>query len=170
MISASTWNHDSQVSSAASLSGGDAGRSAEISAVIPEPELRRRRDFRGLPIVTIDGETARDFDDAVYVRNAGERQLRIAGAHCRRGAICDAGLGARPGSAAARHQRLFSGPRRAHAAARTLDRHLQLRPQVERLVLSCVMEMDHRGEIVGYELCEGVIRSAERMTYTAVNA
>jgi ribonuclease R len=45
-----------------------------------------------------------------------------------------------------------------------------LRPQVERLVLSCVMEMDHRGEIVGYDLCEGVIRSAERMTYTAVNA
>jgi ribonuclease R len=37
-------------------------------------------------------------------------------------------------------------------------------------VLSCVMEIDHRGEIVGYELSEGVIRSAERMTYTAVNA
>ena len=45
-----------------------------------------------------------------------------------------------------------------------------LRPQVERLVLSCVMEMDHRGEIVSYELSEGVIQSAERMTYTAVNA
>jgi ribonuclease R len=45
-----------------------------------------------------------------------------------------------------------------------------LRPQVERLVLSCVMEMDHRGEIVSYQLSEGVIRSAERMTYTAVNA
>jgi ribonuclease R len=38
------------------------------------------------------------------------------------------------------------------------------------LVMSCVMEIDHRGEMVGYELCEGVIRSAERMTYTAVNA
>ena len=45
-----------------------------------------------------------------------------------------------------------------------------LRPQVDRLVMSCVMEIDHRGEIVGYELSEGVIRSAERMTYTAVNA
>jgi ribonuclease R len=45
-----------------------------------------------------------------------------------------------------------------------------LRPQVERLVLSCVMRMDPAGEILGYELCEGVIRSAERMTYTAVNA
>ena len=45
-----------------------------------------------------------------------------------------------------------------------------LRPHVDRLVLSCIMEIDHRGEIVGYELCEGVIRSAERMTYTEVNA
>ena len=45
-----------------------------------------------------------------------------------------------------------------------------LRPQVDRLVLSCTMEIDHRGEIVGYEINEGVIRSAERMTYTAVNA
>jgi ribonuclease R len=45
-----------------------------------------------------------------------------------------------------------------------------LRPQVDRLVLSCVMEIDHRGEIVGYELCEGIIRSSERMTYTDVSA
>ena len=44
-----------------------------------------------------------------------------------------------------------------------------LRPQVDRLVLSCVMEIDHQGEIVGFELSEGVIRSAERMTYTAVS-
>src|SRR5258707_5416621 len=45
-----------------------------------------------------------------------------------------------------------------------------LRPQVDRLVMSCVMEIDHRGEILGYELSEGIIRSAERMTYTDVNA
>ena len=45
-----------------------------------------------------------------------------------------------------------------------------LRPEVDRLVLSCTMEIDHHGEIVGYEINEGVIRSAERMTYTAVNA
>src|SRR6202040_3129329 len=45
-----------------------------------------------------------------------------------------------------------------------------LRPKVDRLVMSCVMEMDHRGEIVGYELSEGIIRSSERMTYSAVNA
>src|SRR5262249_49256526 len=45
-----------------------------------------------------------------------------------------------------------------------------LRPHVDRLVQSCIMEIDHRGDIVHYDLCEGVIRSAERMTYTDVNA
>src|SRR5256886_10330680 len=45
-----------------------------------------------------------------------------------------------------------------------------LRPQVDRLVMSCIMEIDNRGEIVGYQICPGIIRSAERMTYTAVNA
>jgi ribonuclease R len=44
-----------------------------------------------------------------------------------------------------------------------------LRPQVDRQVMSCVMEIDHRGEIAGYEISAGIIRSAERMTYTAVN-
>jgi ribonuclease R len=45
-----------------------------------------------------------------------------------------------------------------------------LRPKVDRLVMSCVMEIDHHGSILNYELNEGVIRSAERMTYTDVNA
>jgi ribonuclease R len=44
-----------------------------------------------------------------------------------------------------------------------------LRPKVDRLVMSCVMEIAHRGEILGAELSEGIIRSAERMTYTDVN-
>src|SRR5262249_39694416 len=45
-----------------------------------------------------------------------------------------------------------------------------LRPKLDRLVLSCTMEIDHQGDILGFEVNEGVIRSAERMTYTAVNA
>ena len=63
-------------------------RNAE--ATIPSSELRRRRDFRGLPIVTIDGETARDFDDAVLVRAPRERQLRITSPHCRRSPLRNA--------------------------------------------------------------------------------
>ena len=45
-----------------------------------------------------------------------------------------------------------------------------LRPDEDRLVLSCVMEIDGRGEVLGYEVCEGIIRSARRMTYTQVQA
>src|SRR5262249_3691140 len=45
-----------------------------------------------------------------------------------------------------------------------------LRPELDRLVLSCIMEIDRQGEVVYYELAEGVIRSAQRMTYTGVNA
>lgn len=140
------------------------------SAVIPAQELHRRRDFRSLPIVTIDGETARDFDDAVYVHMLpnGNFELHVH--------IADVAQYVTPESALDQEARLrgtsvYFPDRAVPMLPLELSTDIcSLRPQVERLVLSCVMEMDHRGEIVSYELSEGVIRSAERMTYTAVNA
>jgi len=142
----------------------------DASAVISGPELQRRRDFRALPIVTIDGETARDFDDAVLVRMLanGNFELQVH--------IADVAHYVTPGSALDQEARLrgtsvYFPDRAVPMLPLELSTDIcSLRPQVDRLVLSCVMEMDHRGEIVGYELSEGVIRSAERMTYTAVNA
>jgi len=142
----------------------------DTPAVIPAGELQRRRDFRALPIVTIDGETARDFDDAVYVHTLanGNFELQVH--------IADVAQYVTPGSALDQEARLrgtsvYFPDRAVPMLPLELSTDIcSLRPQVERLVLSCVMEMDHRGEIVGYELSEGVIRSAERMTYTAVNA
>jgi len=133
-------------------------------------ELHRRRDFRDLPIVTIDGETARDFDDAVLVRRleSGNFELQVH--------IADVAHYVTPGSALDQEARLrgtsvYFPDRAVPMLPLELSTDIcSLRPQVDRLVLSCVMEIDHRGEIVGYELSEGVIRSAERMTYTAVNA
>ena len=141
----------------------------DASAVIPEAELRRR-DFRALPVVTIDGETARDFDDAVMVRMLanGNFELQVH--------IADVAQYVTPGSALDQEARLrgtsvYFPDRAVPMLPLELSTDIcSLRPQVERLVLSCVMEIDRRGEIVGYDLCEGVIRSAERMTYTAVNA
>ena len=139
-------------------------------ATIPEQELQRRRDFRALPIVTIDGETARDFDDAVYVRMLANGNFEL---HVH---IADVAQYVTPGSALDQEARLrgtsvYFPDRAVPMLPLELSTDIcSLRPQVERLVLSCVMEMDHRGEIVSYELSEGVIRSAERMTYTAVNA
>jgi len=142
----------------------------QTSAVIPSTGLERRRDFRGLPIVTIDGETARDFDDAVYVHmlENGNFELQVH--------IADVAQYVTPGSALDQEARLrgtsvYFPDRAVPMLPLELSTDIcSLRPQVERLVLSCVMEMDHRGEIVSYELSEGVIRSVERMTYTAVNA
>ena len=140
-----------------------------IPATIPGHELHRRRDFRDLPIVTIDGETARDFDDAVLVRvlpnNNYELQVHIA----------DVAQYVTPDSALDQEARLrgtsvYFPDRAVPMLPLELSTDIcSLRPHLDRLVMSCIMEIDHRGEIVSYDLCEGVIRSAERMTYTAVN-
>jgi ribonuclease R len=142
----------------------------DTPATILASELERRRDFRALPIVTIDGETARDFDDAVLVRMLPNNNFEL---HVH---IADVAQYVTPESALDQEARLrgtsvYFPDRAVPMLPLELSTDIcSLRPQVDRLVLSCVMEMDHRGEILGYELSEGVIRSAERMTYTAVNA
>jgi len=138
--------------------------------VIPAGELRHRRDYRHLPIVTIDGETARDFDDAVHVRQLenGNYELQVH--------IADVANYVTPNSPLDQEARLrgtsvYFPDRAVPMLPLELSTNIcSLRPQVDRLVLSCTMDIDHHGEIVGYELNEGIIRSAERMTYTAVNA
>ena len=130
--------------------------------------LDNREDFRGLPIVTIDGETARDFDDAVLVRSLpnGNNELQVH--------IADVSWYVRPGSALDTEARMRGTsvyfPDRAvpmlpHALSSGM---CSLLPNEDRLVLSCSMEIDPRGEIVGYRVTEGVIRSVRRMTYTSV--
>ncbi len=142
----------------------------QISPIIPAKELVHRRDFRAVPIVTIDGETARDFDDAVTVRQLanGNFELQVH--------IADVEQYVTPDSALDQEARLrgtsvYFPDRAVPMLPLELSTDIcSLRPQVDRLVLSCVMKIDPRGEILGCELSEGIIRSAERMTYTAVNA
>jgi ribonuclease R len=142
----------------------------EAEALIPSTEVRKRRDFRELPIVTIDGETARDFDDAVIVRRLenGNFELQVH--------IADVAHYVQPDAAIDQEARLrgtsvYFPDRAVPMLPLELSTDIcSLRPQVDRLVMSCLMEIDNRGEIVGYEICRGVIRSAERMTYTNVNA
>jgi len=130
----------------------------------------KRRDFRGLPIVTIDGETARDFDDAVLVEPLadGNWQLQVH--------IADVSHYVRPGTALDLEARLrgtsvYFPDRAVPMLPPQLSSGMcSLRPDEDRLVLSCVMEIDGRGEVLGYEVCAGIIRSAKRMTYTQVQA
>jgi ribonuclease R len=141
-----------------------------IESTIPAESLQRRRDYRHLPIVTIDGETARDFDDAVHVRQLenGNYELQVHIADVAQYVTRNSPLDQ---EARLRGTSVYFPDRAVPMLPLELSTDIcSLRPQVDRLVLSCTMEIDHQGEIVAYEINEGVIRSAERMTYTAVNA
>ena len=135
---------------------------------LSDEELALRHDFRGLPIVTIDGETARDFDDAVLVQPLpnGNWQLQVH--------IADVSGYVRPGTALDLEARLrgtsvYFPDRAVPMLPPVLSSGMcSLRPREDRLVLSCVAEIDKAGEVVEYELCEGIIRSEARMTYTQV--
>ncbi len=136
---------------------------------VPESELRGRRDFRDLPIVTIDGETARDFDDAVYVRPLpnGHFELQVH--------IADVAHYVNRESPLDREARLrgtsvYFPNRAVPMLPEELSNGIcSLNPKVDRLVMSVIMEMDDTGTMVGADFASGVIRSVERMTYTNVN-
>jgi ribonuclease R len=140
-----------------------------ISAVIPEDEIARRQDFRSFDIVTIDGETARDFDDAVWVERLdnGNYALQVH--------IADVSHYVRPASAIDDEARLrgtsvYFPDRAVPMLPLELSTEIcSLKPGVDRLVLSVLVEIDHAGEIVAQKCMRGVIRSVERMTYTNVH-
>ncbi len=139
-------------------------------AHLDESEANSRHDFRGLPIVTIDGETARDFDDAVLVtQHAGggyELQVHIADVAEYVRAGTDLDLEAR-----LRGTSVYFPDRAIPMVPQELSTNIcSLRPGEDRLVLSCIMQLDPTGRIESYEIVEGVIRSAARMTYTEVHA
>ena len=141
----------------------------DIPNVIPATELRGRRDFRQLPIVTIDGETARDFDDAVTASKLpnGHFILQVHIADVGHYVQLDMPLDS---EAKLRGTSVYFPDRAVPMLPIELSTDIcSLRPKLDRLVMSCVMEIDHRGEVLKYELMAGVIRSAERMTYTDVN-
>jgi ribonuclease R len=143
---------------------------ARAVAVLDTIEVNRRHDFRGLPIVTIDGETARDFDDAVLVQDRPdggyELQVHIADVAEYVGAGTDLDLEAR-----LRGTSVYFPDRAIPMLPQELSTDIcSLRPNEDRLVLSCIMQLSAEGRIESFEILEGVIRSAERMTYTGVHA
>ena len=122
-----------------------------------------------MPIVTIDGETARDFDDAVYVerRDDGGWLLQVH--------IADVAHYVRPESPLDREARLRGNSvyfidRAVPMLPEALSNGMcSLKPREDRLVLSALMEFDSAGRMLDSRMTPGVIRSAERMTYTNVN-
>ncbi len=135
---------------------------------IDPAELGRRRDFRDLQIVTIDGETARDFDDAVWVEQLSNGNFALQ-VH-----IADVSHYVQPGSpidreALNRGTSVYFPDRAVPMLPVELSTDIcSLRPQEDRLVLSALLEIDRQGDIVAQEFTRGVICSAERMTYNNV--
>jgi len=133
-------------------------------------DLAGRTDFRGWDIVTIDGEHARDFDDAISIERLPNGHYWL-GVH-----IADVAYYVPEGSALdldgfARATSVYFPERAIHMFPSELATGVcSLNAHVDRLVQSCLMEVDGRGEVVRYELHDGVIHSRARMTYTAVNA
>ncbi len=130
-------------------------------------DLLGRKDFRDRRIVTIDGETAKDFDDAVEVERT-ENGFRL-GVH-----IADVSNYVTEGSlldveAASRGTSVYFPGRVLPMLPERLSNGLcSLNPHVDRLVLSAILDFDRKGRVLGAQFCKGVIRSAHRMTYTEV--
>jgi ribonuclease R len=139
-------------------------------SVLAHPEQFQREDFRERVIVTIDGETARDFDDAVEVRERADGAWELD-VH-----IADVAEYVQPATALDLEARLrgtsvYFPDRAIPMLPHELSTGIcSLRPGEDRLVLSCRMRIDARGEVLSYEIGEGIIRSARRMTYTQVAA
>jgi ribonuclease R len=140
-----------------------------IPHAIEPAEFLRRLDFRSFDIVTIDGETARDFDDAVWVEHLANGNFALQ-VH-----IADVSHYIQPRSpidheAAMRGTSVYFPDRAVPMLPVELSTDIcSLRPNEDRLVLSALLEIDPHGEVVSQEFMRGVICSVERMTYTNVH-
>jgi len=140
-----------------------------VSPVVTRGQTAGRLDLRGEPTVTIDGETARDFDDAISLKRLDNGNF-LLGVH-----IADVSFYVREGAPLDSEARLRGTsvyfPERAipMLPERLSSGICSLNPKVDRLAMSALMEVDRRGLVVNYKIRETVIRSDERMTYTDVN-
>jgi len=141
----------------------------QFRSVITAEELAGRRDFRGMDVVTIDGETARDFDDAVWVGRLANGHFAL---HVH---IADVSHYVSPDSAIDREAlvrgtSVYFPDRAVPMLPLELSTEIcSLKPGVDRLAMSALLEIDAKGDTVRQEFCRGVIRSVERMTYTNVH-
>ena len=141
-----------------------------LGNAVKDRDIQSRTDFRRWMTVTIDGEHARDFDDAISIDRLPNGNFWLA-VH-----IADVAHYVREGSAldAEAYDRATSVyfPERAvHMFPHELSTGLcSLNPHVDRLAQSCLMEVDRRsGAVIRYEFHDAVIQSQARMTYTNVN-
>ncbi len=140
----------------------------KFSSTVQAQDWKGRVDLRSLLLITIDGETARDFDDAVYCEPQGSGWRLVV-------AIADVSFYVRPGDALDkeaydRGNSVYFPRRVIPMLPEALSNGLcSINPDVERLCMVCDMQIDGRGEIQRYKFYPSVMRSKARMTYTKVH-
>lgn len=143
---------------------------AAFSTEVSEKDTAKRVDLRRHPFVTIDGEDARDFDDAVFAekRQGGGWTLWVAIADVSHYVAVDSPLDKEAWN---RGTSVYFPEQVIPMLPELLSNGLcSLNPQVDRLTMACEMTIAANGDMLGYRFCEAVIHSHARLTYNQVNA
>ena len=142
--------------------------SKRVPKSIKQSELEGRRDLRDLPIVTVDGDDAKDLDDAVYVKQLGKDEF-LLGVH-----IADVSYYVKENAV------LDKEARERGTSVYLVDRVLPMLPErlsngicslnagEDRLTMSCEMHIDRKGRILSYEIFPSVIHVRHRLSYRIV--
>lgn len=136
---------------------------------VPGKDLEGREDLREVPFITIDGETARDFDDAVFVERSGSGYILWV-------AIADVSHYVKDGTALDQEARsrgtsVYFPERAFHMLPRALSENLcSLKPDEPRLSMVAKMLYDRHGNRTSTEVYEAVIQSKRRATYNEIQA
>lgn len=140
-----------------------------IPSTVSKDEIAKRRDLRDLPIITIDGEDAKDLDDAVYVEKLKNGNYRLIVS------IADVSYYVPEGSmldeeAYKRGNSVYLVDRVLPMFPKELSNGIcSLNPNEDKLTFTCEMEITPEGKIVDSDTYKSVIKTVRRMTYTAVN-
>lgn len=140
-----------------------------IPVTVSKEEIAKRKDLRDLPIITIDGDDAKDLDDAVYVKKLSNGNYKLIVS------IADVSHYIPEGSML--DQEAFKRGNSVYLVDRVLPMFpkeisngiCSLNPDEDKLTFTCEMEIDQNGKVVDSETYKSVIKSVRRMTYTNVN-